>query len=472
MTHRGLAGLVAALALVAVAAPPVPAGAQPRLTPPVHRDGRDPGPLDLATASFGQVATRLELAIGTRGPWQPGSLEPGGGPRAVCLVLSYGAPPRPRMQLCVTAGAGRPALLRSELDATGAPAGEPAPVRADVGRDGDRTLVASFTALEAGLPRGHFAWRVDTRWSGDAACAEPAGCEDHIPRRGFVPSRSVLLAAPPCFGAAARDRLHPCANPALARTVVPSPDEALLAPNAACAPTGVIGLVATCAFGVAPERAVATAALIGDSHAGHWRAALEVVAQELRWAGVSLTRTSCPYSHARTTVAGAGCARWNREVRRWLERHPEVRTVFVSENAYTRFAGDAVAGYRAAWRALPPTVRHVFVLRDTPIIVAPQAGCVTRLLRARRPIGRRCSQARALNLVRDPAAVAARSGADRRVRLVDLTAHLCGADRCPAVIGGVLVRKDGDHLTSRFSTTLGPFVLRAIRGQLGADDSG
>jgi hypothetical protein len=31
------------------------------------------------------------------------------------------------------------------------------------------------------------------------------------------------------------------------------------------------------------------------------------------------------------------------------------------------------------------------------------------------------------------------------------------------VTRGVLVRKDGDHLTRAFSATLGPFVLRAIR---------
>jgi hypothetical protein len=31
------------------------------------------------------------------------------------------------------------------------------------------------------------------------------------------------------------------------------------------------------------------------------------------------------------------------------------------------------------------------------------------------------------------------------------------------VIGGVLVRKDGGHLTRAFSATLGRFVLRAMR---------
>jgi hypothetical protein len=213
-------------------------------------------------------------------------------------------------------------------------------------------------------------------------------------------------------------------------------------------------------------------ALLGDSHGAHWRGALEVVAQALGWSAISITRSSCPFSRARAQLQSAAqtetCGRWNRELAVWFAHHPEVQTVFVSENAYTRFAGDAVAGYRAAWRSLPASVRHVYVLRDTPIIVRPQAGCVVRLLHARRPIGRRCSQPRALDLLADPAAIAARGGADRRVRLIDLTSHMCAAASCPAVIGGVLVRKDGDHLTSLFSTTLGPYVLHAMGVQAAA----
>ena len=33
---------------------------------------------------------------------------------------------------------------------------------------------------------------------------------------------------------------------------------------------------------------------------------------------------------------------------------------------------------------------------------------------------------------------------------------------CFPVIGGVLVRKDTDHLTQRFAATLGPILLRKL----------
>jgi len=56
-------------------------------------------------------------------------------------------------------------------------------------------------------------------------------------------------------------------------------------------------------------------------------------------------------------------------VLRWLERHPEVNTMFVSEHRGARFVvppgQDAfaakVAGYLKAWDALPASVQHIVV---------------------------------------------------------------------------------------------------------------
>jgi hypothetical protein len=41
-------------------------------------------------------------------------------------------------------------------------------------------------------------------------------------------------------------------------------------------------------------------ALLGDSHAAHWRAALAVVARRRGWHGLSVTRTSCAFSPCRS----------------------------------------------------------------------------------------------------------------------------------------------------------------------------
>ena len=80
----------------------------------------------------------------------------------------------------------------------------------------------------------------------------------------------IELAAALCFGAASRDPEVPCVNPALERTVSPTPARARTLPNSPCR-TIVPGSPSVCRFGAADG--AETFALVGDSHAGHWRAA-------------------------------------------------------------------------------------------------------------------------------------------------------------------------------------------------------
>ena len=141
-------------------------------------------------------------------------------------------------------------------------------------------------------------------------------------------------------------------NPLL-RTVMPTPDDALLTPNAPCAPYKPVGLVYPCYFGVAAERAKGTIALLGDSHAEHWRAAIEVVAQSKRWRAISLSRPGCPFNTAvkrRAPEETAACRRWIGQIRDFLADHREVHTVFVAARASVDFEGDADAGAREAIR--------------------------------------------------------------------------------------------------------------------------
>ena len=83
---------------------------------------------------------------------------------------------------------------------------------------------------------------------------------------------------------------------------------------------------------------------------------------------------------------------------------------------------------------------------------------MSRRLRAKRTIGSDLRPPRATKLLPDPQTRAAGG----RVKVLDFTKYLCDATKCPSVIGGVLVRKDGSHLTRAFAQTLGPFVLRAL----------
>jgi peptidoglycan/LPS O-acetylase OafA/YrhL len=291
---------------------------------------------------------------------------------------------------------------------------------------------------------------------------------------------SVALVAgrPDCFGAAARDPGRPCFNASLRHKVVPAPVAAQSEVNAPCPHFRRDGAISVCEFGVPAAEATRTVALIGDSHASHWRAPLDGVARERGWHGLSITRTSCPYSTATKLTpepTRSICARWVNALPGFLRRHPEIDTLFaagitggkVSVPAGRTKREAKVNGYRNAWRQLPPTIKHVVVIRDTPKMPPATVDCIERSRHDRRGAGVACAVPRGASLQPDPQVIAARAGHSPRLQVVDLTRVLCSTRVCFPVIGGALVYKDRHHFTLVFAETLaGPLgreVGRAAR---------
>lgn len=277
-----------------------------------------------------------------------------------------------------------------------------------------------------------------------------------------------------CFGAAARDPLHPCRNSALRLKVVPTPQVARDELNAPCNDFRRAGHVSVCTFGVVPEQATRHVALAGDSHAAVWRAPLAVIARQQRWRGMSLTRKSCPFSTATRITpepTRSHCVRWVKALPGFLREHPEIDTLFVVALA----GGEVVVppgrttteakinGYINAWRTLPKTVKHIVVIRDTPRIKRTHVACINRAIAGHRPAGRACARPRDVALSPDPQVEAARREGSGRLQVIDLTSVLCGPNSCLPVIGGALVFKDLHHLSFAFAETLAPQLWRAIR---------
>ena len=116
---------------------------------------------------------------------------------------------------------------------------------------------------------------------------------------------------------------------------------------------------------------------------------------------------------------------------RWLERHPEIRTVVVSANSGSgrdpRRAGKTrgetkVAGYIRAWKALRRNVRDIFVIRDVPHSRTDTPQCVAQNVARRRNPAVRCARPRWAALRDDREAVAAEQTNSERVKPIDLTA--------------------------------------------------
>jgi hypothetical protein len=322
------------------------------------------------------------------------------------------------------------------------------------------------TETRVGCPRTLFdGWRCSGRKT--AAGAGYLAAAFTCARGRETVAGTYLQNVPACYGAAARDPRHRCVN--RARLVVPrlrDPDPEV---GWQCTPDPSVD---ACVSGVPAADATRHVALVGDSHSAHWRAALNPVAALNRWRVYSQFAGGCFYS----TVADrftAGCGEFYRNITGWFHQHPEVSTVFVTSNADTPVslsAGESMpavktAGFRQAFRALPATVEHVVVLRDTPRYEAPTLDCAFRAARSgARRLAPLCPVARSVAVRPDSGVAAARQLRSTRYQVVDLTRFMCGRATCYPFVGGTLVSSDPyGHLNMTFMRTMAPYLLRALR---------
>jgi hypothetical protein len=285
-------------------------------------------------------------------------------------------------------------------------------------------------------------------------------------------------ATPRCFGAADRDPQRPCYNPALRLKVTPTPDDALLTPNQDCrtttgGPGAADDTAAKCSYGAAAASAARTVAMIGDSHASHWRAAMNAMARAKRWRVVEFGTPHCPFSQA-LPDSGKAVAEWcpgfNGRILEWLGKHPEVSTVFFSSNANAPIVvpeGRRTFDYRTQkyveeWRMMPASVKRIVVLRDDPIDRFSTFDCIRSATRRGIAPGPKCAVPRSYALPPDAQVAAAKLLADSRGgRVIDLSPFFCDRKLCYPVVGGVLVHKDDNHLGQLFALTLAPYIVRA-----------
>jgi peptidoglycan/LPS O-acetylase OafA/YrhL len=296
--------------------------------------------------------------------------------------------------------------------------------------------------------------------------------EDDL-RKAEQESLQLIASKPRCFGAASRDPEKPCKNPSLKRMVVPTPAVAARLRNSKCSRVSPDVIIPVCSFGVKPGTATKRIALMGDSHAQAWRAAMKSVALAKGWQGLSVTRTGCGYTKVVKRIPEpfrTQCVNWVKTVPKWYAANPDVDTVFVvgfsGGTVDVASGGDpyraAVKGFIKAWNALPPTVKHIIVLRDNPLVErrGKTAECVERAIGKKRRADIACKIKRGRALLRDPAVTAARQMSSPRVQVIDLTRFFCDKKYCYPVIGGALVYKDLAHITREYATTLGPYIQR------------
>jgi peptidoglycan/LPS O-acetylase OafA/YrhL len=236
-----------------------------------------------------------------------------------------------------------------------------------------------------------------------------------------------------------------------------------------------VASIMTCAFGADAAHATTTVALVGDSHAGHWIEAVDVVARSQGWRVLLYLKSSCPALLNQTVVpdwynAGApSCHSWSAAVNKLIAADPSISAVIFSSLSRhyleTDRAGAAVplspAAYRSTWAPWLTAGKHVIVVADLPEWnIGDVPTCVEKA-----GLDDPCSVP-ATARAGDPMVVAA-SSPTAGLALVDLNDFLCDSTRCHPVVGGLVAIGDANHMTSTFSRTLGPYLLSAITRDFG-----
>jgi SGNH domain-containing protein len=435
---RAFVLLVVTLAIAAEPAPAAPI--TEKLFPlTVRVDPRDaaPSPLDIRRVSLGQRGTELWVTVKTHAAFRSDAI----GADGLCVTL------RGRGRLCF----GDRVLTYGR--ATNGALGPARIVPAVFRRPDARTVSARLYPHALGLPFGRLRWSVTSR---------SADREDRVPDTGTYRARIGALGGPRCFGGAARERRRTCVNPELRRSVIPAPSRAEITPDAPCRRVKArYDVLEPCAFGDLSRRRKPAIALVGDSHAAHWRAAVDVAAKAAGDRAVSLTAPGCTFStevYPAPAPIPARCRVHSLEALTWLRRHTTVKTIVTSSSAGR---GLSVGGYLAIWSRVPRSVRRIFVIRDVPRVSYATADCVRAVRRRGRSSVGVCSVSRGGAFPADTSAQAA-AAAGGRVRLLDFTRYFCDASRCYPVVGGAYVYRDFNHMNPVFSATLGPYLLRAL----------
>jgi peptidoglycan/LPS O-acetylase OafA/YrhL len=268
----------------------------------------------------------------------------------------------------------------------------------------------------------------------------------------------------PCFGAPAMENRAKCTQALTALPLVAvTKRDAPWAPQPGCRGAGSDPAEMTCYWGKGkPSRVVA---LIGDSHAEHWRGAVHRIAKAKNWQVIEMFAGGCPPTFARSVVFerrsrdGNECRDWTAKATaklRILNPDDIITTAYVQQNVFAP-VGSGPVGFQQVWRQWRGFSR-VTVLRDNPT-TGNRNGPQCLAVNAGKP--QACANPRSKVLVDDDMMRAARS-MPGEVNLVDLSDYFCDPTRCFAVIGGASVYYDYDHLSMQFSRTLAAALLRGM----------
>ena len=287
---------------------------------------------------------------------------------------------------------------------------------------------------------------------------------------------------PDCFGAQAMDPdLAPCDNPEL--------DDAPLVPalsdierddgNArGCWAGPDVASFHVCSFG--EDDADRHILAIGDSHNNAMIPAYKAAAKELGWRIDVAGHAGCYWTEEPLKLATdeqtEACAAWRQAADNYIATADDIDAIIVANRVSAESSGSdastaddaeastlgAMAPMAQAWSKRPDSDVPIIALRDNPDFGESPVSCVSE---DPGTAAVRCVLSQEAVLPRDPKENAVKQ--DPNAQMIDLTRFYCADGKCPAVIGGVVVYRDGHHLTATYASTLGPYLASELKSALG-----
>lgn len=259
----------------------------------------------------------------------------------------------------------------------------------------------------------------------------------------------VSIAKVKCWGAASLDATADCDRD-LGGDVLPTPrtfaDDH--GNSYQCFP-GKDQPMKTCSYGNGTIRV----ALVGDSHAAALLPGLTEQATAQDWKLDSYVGVGCLWST--NTCAAMGDIQ-----SKLLDGQYDIVITTAYRGTGNQSKEDQAEAFATQWRPVAANGSKIVVVEDVPNDIGPAIECVQRVTFDVKNNDCKISQAAAFK-VKDAASMAASTMTNTAV--VSTVKYFCVADECPAVIGNVIVYRDGiSHITATYSKTLGPYLAKDI----------
>ena len=291
---------------------------------------------------------------------------------------------------------------------------------------------------------------------------------DHRARQQEQLAARLVADMPRCFGAASMDPESTCHNPQLDGMLVPAPEA--VAGDYADYPDCWVDVdedrLKHCTFGPVDDADVPHVVLVGDSHARAMLPALIALAEQGTISLSPQLKSSCAWTTGHTAAddvqRSTTCEAWKGQLESWLTSQADSIDLVVT-TAYLGYVSGGieqqVREMSAAWTPLTERGVPVVALSDNPHHDTWPSKCLEKL-DVVQPDSCDIARSEAFPF---PNVFAETAKAVPGSTYIDLTDYYCNEQTCPSVVGGVNMYRDNTHLTTTYTRTMAPYVLRELR---------